>query len=555
MRSTPFLTRNRHGIYCFYRRTPRSVTKKFPSVSKFVRLSLGTKDKRLAQRKARIVTVMWDAHAEMYFPDKESYDKGMELLRTYIRISDVGSYEEMMDFIDDLDETSTDYGLLERALGFRKSLLVRDTESSDSRGNGQLLDQQKKTLENLEKMLESHVANTNGATQSYIMGIGIDEAFQRFLNEREQTWKSHSDQREAYEKDYYPVFKVVVGDVLTTQIDKRHVGEFVSFVLKLPQNRSKKPQYRDKTLLELKDIDVPITDRLSDTTKEKYIQQIGAFLKWLKRYDYTAIDLHEAMSGVKLQKTQANQNRDAFTKEEIRALLNSPDYRLGLHEVSTRFWAPLICLYTGARINEICQLEIRDFGYESSIKRWVFDINEDQPEDQAAIKSVKREHCARRIPVHMDLIDLGLVEYYEEIKKQGATWLFPDVSLAKKGNRGTSTSRWFNDTYLHKCGVRDKGDKQSRDVSFHSFRHTVVTYLCQEKGQQPNDICYLFGHKPEGKTTTEKVYRKDPPPESFIRWIDMLDFRKFYDTGVIRHWRHHRFHKQPVKSRRRTKDS
>src|SRR5690349_12926065 len=77
------------------------------------------------------------------------------------------------------------------------------------------------------------------------------------------------------------------------------------------------------------------------------------------------------------------------------------DHRIKDH----RFWAPLIGLFSGARLNEIGQLRKGDVERVAEI--WCFRIT-DEGEDE---RSVKTSAGKRVVPMHQELIQLGLLDY------------------------------------------------------------------------------------------------------------------------------------------------
>lgn len=154
------------------------------------------------------------------------------------------------------------------------------------------------------------------------------------------------------------------------------------------------------------------------------------------------------------------------------------------------YWLPLLALYTGARINELCQLQpedVRQEGYTDASgnrrQAWVIRIEH----DAAKGKRVKTEGSERRIPVHPDLESLGFVKYAQE--QAGKPLLFDRLSMGvnetkQSGNWG----RWFGRYLRNKCGVTD--DR----MTFHSFRHTFKHHMRQ--CQVPKDVNdALTGHE------------------------------------------------------------
>lgn len=77
--------------------------------------------------------------------------------------------------------------------------------------------------------------------------------------------------------------------------------------------------------------------------------------------------------------------------------------------VSSRFWAPLIALYSGMRLEEICQLHLSDIVKMDGVL--CFSINEESG-GSGYVKHVKSSAGIRKVPVHPHLWDeLGLEKF------------------------------------------------------------------------------------------------------------------------------------------------
>ena len=74
-----------------------------------------------------------------------------------------------------------------------------------------------------------------------------------------------------------------------------------------------------------------------------------------------------------------------------------------------RYWVTLLSAYSGARLNEVCQLNVSDIQKTDGI--WALNLNADSDD-----KSIKTEAGNRIIPLHPKLIDLGLLDYVKQIQ-------------------------------------------------------------------------------------------------------------------------------------------
>ena len=188
-------------------------------------------------------------------------------------------------------------------------------------------------------------------------------------------------------------------------------------------------------------------------------------------------------------KKRPDGERDPFTADELQTLFNGYLYQ-GEFPPHTKphpyqFWLPLIGLYTGMRIEEICQLYASDLKQIDGV--WCLDINEDNPD-----KSVKTSE-RRIVPLHPFLVEeLNFVGYVKSLPDQKDR-IFPELKRIK--NRYSHhASLWFSD-FKQRCGIV----APPRKKTFHSFRHTVIDHLLQ-KDIQDRIISMLVGHSIQGQT-------------------------------------------------------
>lgn len=464
---------------------------------------------------------MWDLRAKLYFPDEITYHKAMALFQEFRKVCKLPFHEAerlLFDLMD--DETGSDSYLLDRATDYQESLALES-------GNSQLL----KEIGELRALIgQSQVTHKNSAIHS----VSLDEAFDEFISHSKTSWKANSTMENSFRVSYYPILKSVIGQIKTADITKVHINQFLRIITNLPANKSKMSKYQDLPLTNFMTEVVPEKDRISPTTQEKYVRGIGSFLKWLKRNDYTEIDLDSPMKNIKFSKVRANEQRSSFTKSDLAKIFNSKEYLQGIHKQASHFWVPLIGLYTGARLNEICQLQVADVYLDKETKKWVFDINEDKQSDPN--KSLKKPFHARLVPIHKKLIELGFLEYLDSQKKQKR--LFSDLPFVSSNNKyGDKLQRWFNRTYKDNCQIT------TPNTSFHSFRHTVITHLVNDKKADPNKIAIGFGQTPQGGVT-QTIYTKRQSTSSYFPYFDSIDFDDCFESKMIRGWKYHQFNRK-----------
>jgi integrase len=180
---------------------------------------------------------------------------------------------------------------------------------------------------------------------------------------------------------------------------------------------------------------------------------------------------------------------EPFSLDELRQLFASPVFahnerpRGGRGEAA--FWFPLITLFSGARRTEIAQLKLGDVRQgEGGI--WYFDFT-NEGEDQ----SLKTLSSARSVPVHSELIRLGLLQVVAaRAASQPLSAPLWEGFEPPLGAKAKAWTKWFG-RYLG-MHVVDHPAK-----TFHSFRHTFKR-ACREAGLSEEIHHALTGHSGGG---------------------------------------------------------
>lgn len=171
-----------------------------------------------------------------------------------------------------------------------------------------------------------------------------------------------------------------------------------------------------------------------------------------------------------------------FTTVQINTIFNPENFG-AVGQDHTR-WGMILALYTGARISELAQLALADIEQDSA-GRWVIRI--DTVEEN---QSLKTADSRRTVPVHNDLITLGLIKRVERLAAAGETMLFPKLKSGVNGYGG-AVSHGIS-RYLDKLQIKPRGGGK---LGAHSFRVGLIQVL-EEAGDLVTDgECRLYvGH-------------------------------------------------------------
>ena len=145
-------------------------------------------------------------------------------------------------------------------------------------------------------------------------------------------------------------------------------------------------------------------------------------------------------------------------------------------------------LFSGARPGEIGQLDVADVFEQHG--HWTMHITNEVGGD----KSVKTKGSKRVVPIHPELIRLGLIEFHRTMKDRGETRLFPEATRNSRGQMIAEFSREFG-RYLGRIGM-----KEGRGLSLYSFRHGA-TDAWRRAGLLDHEFNFLLGHQKAGTTS------------------------------------------------------
>jgi len=279
-------------------------------------------------------------------------------------------------------------------------------------------------------------------------------------------------------------FFELMGDMPADHFTAEAARTFKDRLSRCPQYFAQRPEFKGMSLRQVVE-SAKDYQTITAVTINNRLRKLTAFFNWCKSNGYME---QNPLAGMKVMAGSAKDARHSFDQPDLLVLLNLDTLRLEARKHQWKFWLPLLARFTGARLEELCQLHTADFIEAQGTPCIRIDDSHDG-------QQLKNQSSRRTLPLHPTLIDIGLLEYVESIRASGAVRVFPDLEPTR-GKYGHAPSKWFS-RYKAKMGITDPRK------TFHSFRHTFIDDL-REAGVQDSLIKRMAGH--EDASVTFGVY-------------------------------------------------
>ncbi len=308
-------------------------------------------------------------------------------------------------------------------------------------------------------------------------------------------------------------FKEMHGNLPVGAIEDSHIVSFRQALMKIPARLP--VSLRDKPLPEL--VELAENGKLKGKGKERSPSSINKLLVALSSLLQTMVDEGKISRNVAkrklLRKDTDGTERPPYDPEALRKLFTSELYQSDYwsspakaKDKPSRFWIPLIAVFTGLRIEEISGLRVSDIREESGVP--YFSLNREHK------RKLKSKAAYRSVVIHDELIKAGFLRFVEEQKKRGDGLLFYDRTQTADGRVSSSLSNWYG-RYAKQIGIN------YNDTAFHSLRDNFND-ACENADFTDRQITRIMGHAHQGgkkhyglglwlKKTTELMKRLQYP--------------------------------------------
>lgn len=198
-----------------------------------------------------------------------------------------------------------------------------------------------------------------------------------------------------------------------------------------------------------------------------------------------------------------------FTHDELK-LLFGPKFERHVQDHRSRaaatYWIPLIGLYAGTRVAEASALEVSDFPVRQGVQ-CIRIIDHEPLYPGVGSSRMKTPNSRRAIPLHPQLVELGLLNYVEQRRDAGHRHLWDGLNWEDKSGYGRYPSSDFREL------AQSVGVHVERRKVLHSFRSTCSQAL-DKAGMSSEHGDRFLGHDVDNTRVTN--YGRGPDGEAAL---------------------------------------
>lgn len=209
-----------------------------------------------------------------------------------------------------------------------------------------------------------------------------------------------------------------------------------------------------------------------------------------------------------------------FTPAEVKMILA---HTATFNPVTADFWLPIFGAYTGARMEELAQANVKDVLTDSNIPAL-------RITDEEAMQKVKNAHSFRTFPIPPAALAAGFLDFVERRRKEGGVMLFleehhdkrrqitvREIAPDGRGRYSQNFGQRFTRKVLDPLGIKKPGQ------GFHALRHSWTD--AARRAKLNPEIRRLIAGRLEDTDPTEANYGGAPLlPEKLDALIAVAPF-------------------------------
>ena len=302
--------------------------------------------------------------------------------------------------------------------------------------------------------------------------------------------RNKKDEIKARKNFLYPIFLTLIGnDTDIDSVDIEQLLDIREILVLFPRRNihkySKMTIENIITLVKSENTEIPVEDIITTRTLNKYIAWFTAVFVFAN--DHGKISRNPAKN-LKLKiDTAEDEEREPFSSKELIQISELlPD--------DLRKMVINILYFTGMRLSEVFKAKLIEVDGV-----YLFDLTAKKDDEGNPIK-LKTKNAYRVIPLHQKLIDIGILDIFDEIQNKYSS---------------SYISSWFNAKLLRPNITREK------TKVLYSLRHNFASGLKNQRMQE-SIVSELMGH--EQSSMSFKRYASDYDILILKEAIDSLNF-------------------------------
>jgi integrase len=550
----------RKSVWYYSRRTPDLLIKELGS--RFIRYSLGTKNKKEAIKRREVEDLKWSARLEAAeqqcattLSDAPSFQSGpapkrlrVDLIRDYVARVDRRS-EEL--FAHDPPETKVQRQdvVMDATLGIQIlqnpedprgadwiQQVARQIQGESGPPADPVFDEQ--VRRGLIELQARRLARfRDDRSRSYFdflfdpaqpPEVTFGELAEQFITLKQEEGSASGTSKKTLDKQQAnaALVRAIVGnETLVATITYDTCLQVRGTLAQVPANWTK--LFKGLSLEEaIKKAAALGKPTLSPLTQQQYLATFKELLDLAMKKRLIPSNPADGIRPLKRDDVALRDKRQPFTPEQIRDFFqcefylecarSHPEPFRADQKGGWRFWLPLLSIWTGLRPREICQALVHDVR-QTKGGTWYLDVVASGQDDDSPIrKTLKTASSRRTIPLHPQLIRCGFLDFVESVRSSSSDpRLFPTLKPNKFGDPAWYALKQFNEHYLDRA--TERGERQS----FYSFRHSFRDAL--RRIEAPPDVLQAVGWS-QGSRVVSDNYGSQLGPDHLSNYIKRLDY-------------------------------
>ncbi|MBY5609918.1 hypothetical protein [Rhizobium leguminosarum] len=382
----------------------------------------------------------------------------------------------------------------------------------------------------LQRQIGAIVPTPEPPTAATVEQLVSDGLTLRELAEKKLAMKKKSEATTQATETALRLFESIYGTRAMATITRREVADWIFLLQKKPASPDK-----EHRLLGLREMVAAYetrndVQRLTGKSVNGHVSHLSSIWAWARQRGFVERSLDNPFSEQRVDERPPEAD-EGFTAGQLQALFNLPVFTKGERPKGGRgeasFWLPLLLLTYGTRPEEMCQLLVSDITYDEEEALWLLRITDEGLHPVKGPRHIKADGNAlvrRSLPITQNLIDLGFIDYVDQLRRAGEMALFP--LLTTKGKLRylhSSFAAWWGKYAREHKAIPESGNKPLR-----GFRDTWTT-AASRSGLTEEEREWIQGHYIGKRKTSNRKYGT----RDFGKKVEQIKFKGFDLSQLI----------------------